>query len=354
VGEYAVVGWRRNPISLAAKIVTTRQKACGQSLRPFSVLSVFSVPFQRRPIGRDLSRQALLICAVIGCETRGEARPAQNRTPEIARVSAETTRAGMRGRYALFRVRLRGADGLTATGQLLQPPTRSRRVAVLLQNGRELNSDALRYLPPDFGDVVVLSLDYPAEIPYTISVSDLVLHGDRLRRAAARIPRTFSLAADYLAGRSDVDTTRIIVVATSFAVPFATQAAAQDERFANVGLIYGAGRMEDVLAANLSMRPRFLRPAAAWFGMRPFREFAPERYIARIAPRPIIMVNGIDDPQMPRQAVEALYEAAREPKELIWLRTGHLMPNDSTLIRALVDTALARLPALRGVSARNR
>ena len=49
---------------------------------------------------------------------------------------------------------------------------------------------------------------------------------------------------------------------------------------------------------------------------RPFAEFAPERDIGRIAPRPIVMVNGIDDPQMPRRAVESLYDAARQPKTL--------------------------------------
>ena len=228
-----------------------------------------------------------------------------------------------------------------------QPATDRRVPAVLLQNGRELNSDALKYLPPEFGDVVVLSLDYPEALPYSISVSDLVLRGDELRRAAARIPRLFSLGADYLSSRSDVDSTRLVLVATSFAVPFAAQAAAFDHRFANVGLIYGAGRMEDVLAANLSIRPAFLRRPAAWLAMRPFRGFAPELYVGRIAPRPVVMVNGIDDPQMPRAAVEALYAAAREPKEMIWLRTGHLMPGDSALIRTLVDTALARLPALR-------
>jgi fermentation-respiration switch protein FrsA (DUF1100 family) len=85
--------------------------------------------------------------------------------------------------------------------------------------------------------------------------------------------------------------------------------------------------------------------------MRPYAEFAPERYIAQIAPRPIVMVNGIDDPQMPRSAVEALYAAAREPKALIWLRTGHLMPTDSVLVRALVDTAMSRLPALKPATA---
>lgn len=287
------------------------------------------------------------------CGTRGDAPP-RNAAQEVGRASAETTRVGMRGRYAHFRVRLRGVDGLTATGQLLQPPSRSRHATVLLQNGRELNSDALRYLPLEFGDVVVLSLDYPEELPYSMRAGDVFLRGDDLRRAATRIPRMFSLGADYLVSRADVDTTRLILVATSFAVPFATRTAALDARFVNVGLIYGAGRMEDVLAANLTMRPAFMRRIAAWVAMRPFRDFAPERYIARISPRPIIMVNGIDDAQMPRQAVEALYEAAREPKELIWMRTGHLMPNDSTLIRALVDTALARLPALRGPSARKR
>jgi hypothetical protein len=45
--------------------------------------------------------------------------------------------------------------------------------------------------------------------------------------------------------------------------------------------------------------------------------------------------------------VESLFQAARDPKTLIWLRTGHLVPTDSVLIRALVDTALARLPILR-------
>ena len=84
----------------------------------------------------------------------------------------------------------------------------------------------------------------------------------------------------------------------------------------------------------------------ARLAMSPFARLAPERYAARIAPRPILMVNGVDDPQMPRRAVEALYAAARQPKTIIWLRTGHLMPDDTTLIRALVDTTLSRLPAL--------
>jgi hypothetical protein len=258
----------------------------------------------------------------------------------------------MRGRYASYQVRLSNG-GVSATGRLLRPgrETSSRSYpAVLLQNGRELNSRAIDFLPADFGDVVVLSLDYPEEVPHELRVAEILLQSAELRRTLRRIAPTFSLGADYLASRGDTDSARLALVATSFAVPFAVHAAAADRRFVNVGLIYGAGEMADVLAANLTMRPRWLRSAAAWIAMRPYAEFSPERYVGRIAPRPIIMVNGIDDPQMPRSAVQALYDAARPPKDLIWLRTGHLMPDDTVLVRALVDTTLARLPVLKGAA----
>lgn len=277
-------------------------------------------------------------------------RPAEERH---ARAFAETTFTGMRGRYASYRIRIAAPDGRSATGRMLRPPGAggARHPAVLLQNGRELDSRAVDFLPREFGNVVVLSLDYPAELPYELRLRDIVLHSDRLRRASRRIAPMFSLAADYMFTRGDVDTARVVMVATSFAVPFAVHAAAADPRFVNVGLVYGAGNMTEVLEANLTMRPRWLRRPLAQLAMRPFAEFAPEDRIARIAPRPIVMVNGVDDPQMPRRAVEELYRAARQPKALIWLRTGHLSPHDSALVRVLVDTTLARLPALKGAAA---
>jgi fermentation-respiration switch protein FrsA (DUF1100 family) len=263
-------------------------------------------------------------------------------------VAAETSAAQPRGRYAAQRVRVTSTTGLVATGRRSgPPPPRSGCYpAVLLQDGREETRHVIGRLPAEFGDVVVLALDYPSEIPYTMRLRDVLLHGDRLTRAARKIPALFSLGARYLAQRSDVDTSRIALAATSFAVPFATIAAAADTHFRNVALIYGAGDLPSVVAANLGIRPRFLRRPAAWLATRPFAPFFPERFVGHIAPRPLVMVNGVDDPQMPAGAVRRLYDAARPPKSLIWLRTGHLMPTDSALIRTLVDTALARLPVL--------
>lgn len=296
----------------------------------------------------------------MGCVS-GQATPAELaafRAERGALAWADTVFAGCRGRYEEYRVRLASSTGLVATGRLLRPADGGLRpaegggpyAAVLLEDGRELDSRALEYLPREFGDVVVLALDYPSELPYAVDARVLVRDRERLLRAARRVPALFSLGGVYLAQRADVDSARLALVASSFAVPFATIAAAMDARFRNVALIYGAGRMAEVVEANLTVRPRWLRHPLGWLATRPYAALAPERFVARIAPRPLVMVNGIDDPQMPRSAVRALYGAARAPREMVWLRTGHLQPGDSTLIRSLVDTALARLPVLASVA----
>ena len=264
-----------------------------------------------------------------------------------APVKAEVKYDRARGRYDVYTFRLRGG-GESATGKLLRPRQGDGPfAAVLLNDGRELNSAALEYLPPEFGDVLIVSLDYPDGIPYEFHPLTVLLQGDRIRRELRRIPRLFSLAGAYLTQRADVDSSRIAMVVTSFAVPFGVRAAAEDQRFRNVGLIYGAGDLGAVLRANLPLKPRFLRSVAAWLASRLYDEFEPTHYVARIAPRPVIMVNGRDDRQMPVEAVRALHTAAREPKTLIWLTTGHLLPSNTPLIRALVDTTLAQLPVLK-------
>jgi len=49
----------------------------------------------------------------------------------------------------------------------------------------------------------------------------------------------------------------------------------------------------------------------------------PVTYAPRISPRPILMINAAKDEIVPRAATVALYEAAREPKRIIWYDCGH-------------------------------
>jgi hypothetical protein len=45
---------------------------------------------------------------------------------------------------------------------------------------------------------------------------------------------------------------------------------------------------------------------------------------------------------MPREGVDALYAAANEPKEIIWLGGRHMQSNRREVLASLVETVLAR------------
>jgi fermentation-respiration switch protein FrsA (DUF1100 family) len=71
---------------------------------------------------------------------------------------------------------------------------------------------------------------------------------------------------------------------------------------------------------------------------------APERWIADIAPRPLVMINALDDERLPRASVERLFDSAREPKEMIWVSGGHVR-SEAEAVRPLVKMLLERILA---------
>lgn len=286
-----------------------------------------------------------LATAVLACSGRDGAPSSsalERFTRHVGNITSVTERVEADG----VRLSVRTSTGLEFDALVHVPSGPGPFPAAVLADGRELGRHALVYLPEGV-DVVVASPDYPDEFPMEHDLRVYWRNRRAIVEAADRVPAYFMALADYLAARPDVDSTRIVLAASSFAVPFATIAAAVDPRFRNIALIYGGADLAEMVAANLDLRPRPIRRIVATLLTWPIRHLEPDRYVAGISPRSVLLVAGSDDPQIPRLSVEHLYEAAREPKEIVWLRTGHLMPWDTTLIRALVDTAFQRLPALR-------
>jgi hypothetical protein len=75
--------------------------------------------------------------------------------------------------------------------------------------------------------------------------------------------------------------------------------------------------------------------------------FAPEKWIGRVAPRPVVMLNAEDDEKIPRHSVEVLWEAAREPKDLVWLPGQHMMGSRPEVLERLVTEVMQRAEAPR-------
>jgi hypothetical protein len=75
------------------------------------------------------------------------------------------------------------------------------------------------------------------------------------------------------------------------------------------------------------------------------RAFDADRWVARVAPRPFVMISATDDERLPRAAIDRLWHAAAEPRERVWMPGRHVQRNRPEIVRALVGTVLERMLA---------
>jgi dienelactone hydrolase len=151
---------------------------------------------------------------------------------------------------------------------------------------------------------------------------------------------------DYLLSRPDVDPARIELVGTSLGAPFATIAAALDPRVSRLWIVHGGGEpyrlIEHGLEGRIPFMPARTVVAALATLLLSGPSFAPERWVARVAPRQLVMINALEDERIPRRSIEVLWAAAGEPKEIIWLPGPHVGPERTAVLTDIVDTLLAR------------
>lgn len=111
---------------------------------------------------------------------------------------------------------------------------------------------------------------------------------------------------DYCATRDDIDMDRIGYLGVSMGAIMGGVLCGVDDRIDAVVLMLGGS-----VAALLPQFPESLDPAT---------------YIANFAPRPLLMLNGKRDPIIPPIAAQRLYDAAKDPKRIVWYDTGHTLP----------------------------
>ncbi len=105
----------------------------------------------------------------------------------------------------------------------------------------------------------------------------------------------------------------------------------------HVGFV-GYSRGAEVGTTVVAVEQRLLAAALLFGGhfdrgeTRHLPAACPANYIGRIAPRPLLMVNGtLDDDYSRERSVEPIYRLARQPKTILWAETGHQVPSPEQL-----------------------
>jgi hypothetical protein len=197
---------------------------------------------------------------------------------------------------------------------------------------------------------IIVAIDYPLKVRrHSWEGLQFLATAARVRPAAFDAVADVLLALDYLDSRPDVDRRRRFLVGGSMGSIVVTVAGGVDSRPAAVVALYGGGRLPDFIAHTLEhASPRHpyghLRAAlTGWAFAALIAPLAPERYAPAIAPRAYLMVNGSADSLVPRESVQALYEAARPPKDLIWVASEHVEPSEADLLDRLSGVVTAWL-----------
>jgi dienelactone hydrolase len=170
------------------------------------------------------------------------------------------------------------------------------------------------------------------------------INGGALAKASAFIqrPRKTILETrrlvDYLTKHPDIDPERIYLVGASYGAITGATAAAMEPRIKAVVLVYGGGNLSYLLDA-----PAIKQEAGPMLALlKPIVNFFlwpadPVRYAGQISPRPVFLQNGTRDRLIATQAAEALQEACREPKKIVWYEGDHIGLDRDTVLRVLDD-----------------
>ncbi|UCF04837.1 MAG: alpha/beta hydrolase [bacterium] len=221
-------------------------------------------------------------------------------------------------------VELRTDRGITVSACLKVPAgTDERYPAMVILGGLRTGRRTIDYL--DGTDkLIFLTLDYPYYGKKEgLGILEFVASVPRIRRAMLETVPVIMLGVDYLLSRDDVLPDRIVLIGGSLGAIFVPAAMAADGRIAAGAMLFGAGNIGQLVRSNIDA-PAVVAVPAGWVCAVLAAPVEPLTYVADISPRPLFMLNGLDDPRIPFRCCRILHETAQAPKTIKWIETGHL------------------------------
>jgi fermentation-respiration switch protein FrsA (DUF1100 family) len=166
--------------------------------------------------------------------------------------------------------------------------------------------------------------------------------------------RDLQAAVDYLWGLPGIEPSHLSLVGFSGGAAVSIYVASRDQRVSGVAACASPADFSfftendepqsiiDRFRSIGAIRDADFPPSLEeWFDG--FRLVTPVNHVAGIAPRPLLLVHGSQDETVDISHAHRLYEAAREPKQLVILDgAGHKLRREDRAISAVLDWLKSR------------
>lgn len=250
-------------------------------------------------------------------------------------LSPQETPAEETAQYQVFKVTYRSARDQRVPALLILPKNRgeTKLPCVILMHG--LGGDK-RMFQMLWGSLT--------QAGYALFAIDAQYHGERrpsddipffgmypYRARDALIQTVIDLrrGVDYLQTRKEIDPDKIGYLGASMGGIIGSMFAAVDERVKAPVLLVAGGDWRILMEkSTLSVWRDAARnnPKQMEEALRVMDVVDPVNWVGRIAPRPVLFINGDADDVVPVDSNKALHNAANEPKKIVWYKGGHVPP----------------------------
>ena len=218
--------------------------------------------------------------------------------------------------------------------------------AVLLLGGLETGRKSCELIP-NIGQIICASISYPRYTPKRYSGINFFYRMHEVQETIKDTPPAVGLATDYLLQKKYIDKQRLEYIGVSLGAFFISVPAAMDSRIARVWLVQGAAKpitvIEHAFLSHIDSE-RMATIFAHLIGYAIGAQYIdPLDWVYKISPRKVVFLNSEQDEALPLSNVEALHQAALQPKKIIWVKGTHITSSRKNVIRQLSDVVLSHI-----------
>jgi len=200
---------------------------------------------------------------------------------------------------------------------------------------------------PQIKHAICVSISYPYQGTKNIEGLGFIYNLRNLQQVVKDTPPAMMLALDYVLSQPYSDADQVELLGVSFGAYFISIPAVLDPRVKRLWIAHGAAEPINVMIHNYYQEPdrgfinRILTHLVGYaIGSQ---HVDPKKWVGRISPRPVIMMNAEHDKSFPDSSVAALHDAARQPKEVIWTKGMHVTPGRKEIVKQISDIVLNRM-----------